>query len=65
MGNVSTTTLVGVAKIAVVLSLMGAWLAKLITWQEAVTATLFLQAVLSGVGFYRAQDVEDQKPPNA
>jgi hypothetical protein len=64
MDRISTTTLVGIAKIVVVLALMGAWLLKAITWQEAVTAILFLQAILSGIGFARSQDASDPKPPN-
>lgn len=63
MNKISTTTLVGLAKILVVLAFMGAWVAKAITWQDAVTATLFAQGVLSGVGFIKSADSSDPKPP--
>jgi uncharacterized membrane protein YhiD involved in acid resistance len=64
MTGISTTTLVGVAKIVVMLGLMGAWVAKALTWQEAVTAILFAQATLSGIGFIKADDASSPKPPN-
>lgn len=64
MAGVSTTTLIGAAKILVVLALLGAWVAKAISWQDAVTAILFAQGILSGVGFIKAADSSDPKPPN-
>jgi hypothetical protein len=60
----SITTLIGVAKILAVFLLLGVWIAGLITWREAMTATVFAQTALSAAGFVRAQDSEDPKPPN-
>lgn len=64
MKGISTTTLVGLTKIVVMLVLMGAWMLKAISWQEAVTAILFAQAFLSGIGFVKSQDADAEKPPN-
>jgi len=64
MRGISTTTLVGVAKILVVLVLLGAWIAKAVSWEQAVTASLFFQGILSGIGFIKSEDAAAPKPPN-
>jgi hypothetical protein len=65
MKEISITTLVGWARIAVILGCAAAFLLKQITLLEATAAATAICGLLGGVGFINAQDSQTPKPPAA
>lgn len=61
MNNFSITTLVGVAKVAVVFVCLTLYFFDKLTLTELVPLAMALQAMLSGVGFIKAQDAQGEK----
>ncbi|HEX7956678.1 MAG TPA: hypothetical protein VF508_07045 [Pyrinomonadaceae bacterium] len=63
MPEVSITTLVGWARIAVILGCTAAYLFKQLSLLEATAAATAICGLLGGVGFISAQDAGKPKPP--
>jgi hypothetical protein len=65
MNNISVTTLIGVARIVVILGCAAAYLFKQVSLLEATAAATAICGLLGGVGFVYSQDAEKPKPPAA